>query len=288
MEYICQSLEKVDSKLMHQAFLTAFSDYPVKMSLSFEAYEKMLRRRGAARQISIGAFNSDNQLIGLMVNGLREWQGKSTAYDLMTGVVPAFRGGGVTKKMFSEVLALLKKEHVEQYLLEVLQENHAAVKLYRKQGFEVTRDFSVFKLEKKRVIERQVDYSFDSVKKIDQLDWSRLSGFWTILPSWQNSVASILAVAEGLACVTVSHRNQVIGYGLIDKETGDIPQIAVHKQYRRRGIGSGIVAVLREHTEAQTLSVVNVEDSCQGMKSFLIDIGFEQTAKQYEMILPLT
>ena len=40
--------------------------------------------------------------------------------------------------------------------------------------------------------------------------------------------------------------NNIIGYGVVDKNTGDIPQLAVHKDYRRNGIAGSIVSALFE------------------------------------------
>lgn len=288
MNYTCQTLESSESQVLYQTFLAAFSDYAVPLDLSFADYQKMLKRRGINRHISVGAFSeADQQLIGMMINGLREWRGKTTAYDLMTGVIPSYRKLGVTKKLFAEVLTILKEEKVEQYLLEVLQENHAAVSLYKKQGFEVTRGFSVFKQPKETLLASQNDHSVNSVETIELLDWELLRSFWDFYPSWQNTEDSILAVQEAFACVTVSYGMQVVGYGLIDRETGDIPQLAVQTEYRRRGIGRSILSALANQTSASTVSTLNVEDSCKGMLKFLNDSGFKETTKQYEMVLSL-
>ncbi|MGL4696402.1 GNAT family N-acetyltransferase [Enterococcus larvae] len=286
MEYTCKTLENADLHQLYQTFLAAFSDYAVKMDLSFEEYRKMLQRRGMENSVSVGAFSDadSQQMIGMMINGLREWQGRRTAYDLMTGVVPSDRRLGVTKNMFAEVLVALEKEEVEQYLLEVLQENRAAVALYKKQGFEITRSFSVFKLDKNGQVRKPSVHSNNVVDEPASLDWGVLSGFWDFVPSWQNSIASILAVSDAFICVTISNEEEIVGYGLIDQETGDIPQIAVQDQYRRKGIGSSIVSSLAKHTKASAISIINIDDRCEGMKDFLKQLGFKQTTKQYEMI----
>lgn len=288
MDYICQTLESIENQILYQTFLAAFSDYALPLDLSFADYQKMLKRRGIDQHVSVGAFSEANQqLIGMMINGLREWRGKTTAYDLMTGVIPSYRKLGVTKKLFAEVLTILKKEKIEQYLLEVLQENHAAVSLYKKQGFEVTRGFSVFKQPKEALSASQNDHSVNSVEAIERLDWELLRSFWDFYPSWQNTEDSILAVQKAFACVTVFYDGQVVGYGLIDRETGDIPQLAVRPEYRRRGIGRSILSALASQTNASTISILNVEDSCEGMLKFLNHSGFKETTKQYEMILLL-
>ncbi|WP_086347583.1 GNAT family N-acetyltransferase [Candidatus Enterococcus clewellii] len=290
MDYRYQKLEGVDTPLLYQTFLAAFSDYAVDLTLSYEDYKKMLERRGLTKHISIGAYQqSDYSLIGMILNGLREWQGKRTAYDLMTGVAPDHRKLGVTKKMFAEVLTVLKEEQVEQYLLEVLQENQAAVSLYKNQGFEITRAFSVFKGSKEELLKRSIPDTKDVsiLDAIERLDWKQLSNFWDFQPSWQNSIASICAVEKAFCCVAVFHSGQIIGYGLIDKKTGDIPQLAVHRSYRRQGIGKSLVVALANQAEVQSVSMINVDDQCDEMVQFLRHLNFTLTTKQYEMMLTL-
>ncbi len=72
---------------------------------------------------------------------------------------------------------------------------------------------------------------------------------------------------------------------MINKKTGDIPQIAVNKNYRGKGIGRSIVTDLIENTESQKISILNVDDESKCTKDFLIKIGFEPIVSQYEMLL---
>jgi len=47
-------------------------------------------------------------------------------------------------KIFEYSIPFLKKANVSQYLLEVLQHNTKAVSVYKKIGFEVSREFNYF------------------------------------------------------------------------------------------------------------------------------------------------
>jgi ribosomal protein S18 acetylase RimI-like enzyme len=81
--------------------------------------------------------------------------------------------------------------------------------------------------------------------------------------------------------------NNIIGYGVVDKNTGDILQLAIHKEYRRNGIASSIVSGLFEKVETNQLVVWNVDDAYDCMKLFLLQLGFEKTISQYEIVLTL-
>jgi ribosomal protein S18 acetylase RimI-like enzyme len=87
--------------------------------------------------------------------------------------------------------------------------------------------------------------------------------------------------------VLVRLDNNIIGYGVVDKNTGDIPQLAIHKDYRRNGIAGSIVSALFEKVAMNQLKILNVDDDCDAMKLFLLKLGFENTISQYEIALAL-
>lgn len=290
--YRYKTLEHTDIKELHQTFLNAFSDYAVDSKISLEALQYMHQRRGFVSHVSVGAFQEPhNELVGFIFNGLRSWNGRLTAYDTGTGVIPSCRKQGITSQMFNNVLEVFTKNNVEQYLLEVLQDNKAAYELYKKQGFEITRNLSVFELDRNKYCRNSTvydnEYDIEYASQISSVDWELYKTFMDFSPSWQNSIDSIEAVHERFICAAAHLDSKIVGYGFIDKITGDVPQIAVHNNYRRRGIGTGILSALVTKTTSDLISVVNVDESCEEMKLFLIKSGFQLTCSQYEMVLPL-
>ncbi len=277
-----KTLDNISIEVVHKTFQEAFSDYQVKIELPLWKFQQMLLRRGYHPAISIGAFQ-DERLVGIVLNGLRQWKGKVTAYDLGTGVIAEFRRQGITSEMLLQVKSLLKTKQVEQYLLEVLKTNQSAIELYNKQGFELQREFSCYQLEKEKFIPK----TSVKVKHLERLELKELREFWNFEPSWQNSESSIEAVPEAFEYVIAEYSSTVIAYGMIDKKTGDIPQIAVHKDNRRKGIGSSILSELVRSTDAQRVSVLNVEASDKNMNDFLVQSGFNYQVGQYEMLLKL-
>ncbi|BCJ98705.1 GNAT family N-acetyltransferase [Anaerocolumna chitinilytica] len=275
-----KTLDNISIEVVHKTFQEAFSDYQVKIELPLWKFQQMLLRRGYHPAISIGAFQ-DERLVGIVLNGLRQWKGKVTAYDLGTGVIAEFRRQGITSEMLLQVKSLLKTKQVEQYLLEVLKTNQSAIELYNKQGFELQREFSCYQLEKEKFIPK----TSVKVKHLERLELKELREFWNFEPSWQNSESSIEAVPEAFEYVIAEYSSTVIAYGMIDKKTGDIPQIAVHKDIRRKGIGSSILSELVRSTDAQRVSVLNVEASDKSMNDFLVQSGFNYQVGQYEMLL---
>lgn len=279
------TLENVSIEKLHTTFTEAFSDYEVKIDIPILKLQQRLQRTGYLTEASIGASDND-VLVGFLLNSIREWDGKLTAYDTGTGVIKEYRNKGITSAMFLNVLKNLKEMEVKQYLLEVIQSNTSAVHLYKKQGFEVSREFECFNLDKK-LFTCAPTHQVQHINEITEIDWIKLMSFWDFKPSWQNSVDSIKAVSDEFICSIVSINDEIVGYGIIDKNTGDIPQIAVDKNYRGKGIGSSILADLLKNTESCSLNVVNVDSQCDSMKDFLLNLGFKLMIKQYEMILAL-
>lgn len=283
-----QTLEQTERKALHDSFVTAFSDYPANIPMSLSAHQHMLTRRGYYGRISVGAFSEpEHTLIGFIFNGLRSWQGKLTAYDTGTGVAQAFRRQGLTNQMFHTALKLLSENRVQQYLLEVLRENTAAYELYKNQGFTVSREFSCWRLDRENFASRTPAFELHCSTSFDENDWSRLQTFWDFTPSWQNSVDSLKAVDGSFVYVSIQINNQAAGYGVVEKATGDVPQIAVHKDFRRKGIATEIVGALLEHTTAGRLQLINVDEACEGMALFLENTGFAKFTRQYEMVLAI-
>jgi len=279
------TLENIGIETLHKTFLNAFSDYQVKMDLPILKFQYMLQRRGYVAKASIGAFN-DDILVGFVLNGVRNWDGKLTAYDTGTGVIETYRKQGITSNMLLNVRQLFKEMGVEQYLLEVIQSNTSAFQIYKKQGFKILRDFECFHLDKNKY-NPITTYKVEHINMVNPDDWRELKGFWDFVPSWQNSIDSINAISDAFIYSVVRLNDSIVGYGVIDKKTGDIPQIAVNKNYRCKGIASSIITDLIKNTESNNINVINVDGESKPMKDFLLKLGFEYGVSQYEMILKL-
>lgn len=280
-----KTLESTRIEVLHEAFVDAFSDYQIKFDIPIWKFKAMLQRRGYAPSISVGAFKGE-RLVGFVLNGFRDWNGKSTVYGLGTGVIGEYRKKGITSNILAYLKDLLKIKGTEQFLLEVIQTNTTAFQLYKKQGFEVVREYSCFHIDKNLYHPRET-YKVESIERFGDAEWGNIISFWDYIPSWQNSTDSVNAIAEAFRYSIVRIDGIIAGYGIIDKRTGDIAQIAVDKRYRRRGIARSIITDLIDNTEEEKVAVLNVDGREEAMKSFLLDAGFVNTVDQYEMLLRL-
>ncbi len=277
------NLEFLKLSSLYECFLEAFSDYQVQIDLPYWKFEQMLKRRGFEPKMSMGAFE-DDRLIGFVLNGFRSWKGKSTAYDLGTGVIPEYRRQGLTSNMLVRIKNLFREKNVEQYLLEVLKPNESAIQLYKKEGFKAERELSCFELDKNKYINTE-DKDNCKIEIVDNLKLEDFKEFWDFQPSWQNSIASIEAIPKAFTYIIAKVEESIVGYGVIETRTGDIPQIAVKNDFRRKGIASSILSELIKNTESSNINVMNIESQFEINEKFFQARGFEYEVGQYEMLL---
>lgn len=282
-----RKLNKDDFEEYHQALIQAFSDYYVEIKLSMEGLRRMHIIEGVNLDYSVGAFD-DGKIVGFTTNAIDDWLGELTAYDAGTGVIPSFRRRGISNGMFDFILPVLRREGVKQYILEVITENQAAINLYENLGFERQRTLSVLKCEKTLVLEN-IPPDVE-IKLIENPDWNLLESFLSYLPSWQNSIASMKrCVADDSITKAIPGlylKGELVGYGIVFKNSGNVAQVAVAEEYRRRGFGKCLLRELQKYTD-KPLQFSNIDEEASGFLAFLESNDFKVLTRQYEMLLKL-
>lgn len=265
-------------------FLEAFSDYSVPVKMTLESFRANNLLRGFDPAVSAGAFEG-GRLAGFILNGRGDWHGLPTAYDLGTGVIPARRGAGLSGRLADESFALLKRAGVKQYLLEVIKDNAPALGLYTKKGFRITREFSCFKAPRGAL--KAAPGPAGEIREIPA-GLPEAAGLRDWEPSWQNSDAALARYPGKLVRLGFFLDGALAGCGAI-KPNGDIPQLAVKKELRGRGLGSALLRALAAALPQETagLSCLNIESGDAASLSFFKNKGFSVLAEQYEMIKAL-
>lgn len=267
---------------LYNCFLEAFSDYQVSMQVSREQFAQRLMRDGVQLQLSAAAFDND-RMIGFYINGAGEWLGELTAYDAGTGVVPAYRNRGVAKDLFSFIVPQLKQASVSRYLLEVFTANEPAVTLYRKLGFVETRRLAVYRASE--AVQSRENPAGISIRKLEKADWDLFQSFWEGYPSWQNSPAAVERSANERILIGAYEGDRCVGYGVLFKPAAALMQLAVTPGYRRRGIGSALLATLQREA-GEVLKVNNIEERLKGTCAFYEAVGYTVLLTQFEMVKP--
>jgi len=280
-----RSLENTDLDTIVSVFGKAFADYDVQINA--EEVKAMWKRRGFRPDLSFAAFDGDD-IVAFTLNGVGNFNGSKMAYDTGTGTLKEYRGQGLATKIFDYSIPYLKAANIRHYLLEVLQHNEKAVSVYRKIGFEVTREFNYFVWQNEelqhKIENRDTLYS---VQPMNIIRDDQVATFWDFYPSWQNSFASIGRAKEGFVCLGALAAEKLIGYCVFEPSSGDITQIAVDKAHRRKGVGSLLLGEACQLNKSGKTKLLNADTTCSSIVEFLKTKNIGITGKQFEMIKEL-
>jgi len=280
-----RSLAVSDPETIFRAFEKAFADYEVQINR--QQFMAMIKRRGFDPGLSFAAFEN-GEIVSFTLNGKGMFKGISTAYDTGTGTLPAHRGKGLATKIFEHSIPFLKENKIEQYLLEVLQHNTKAVSVYRKLGFEVTREFHYF-VQENSEINAEIK-NIDPVYRVRQIDTEAAhssDAFRDFYPSWQNSFESIQRVPDDFVTLGAFKGERLCGYCILEPAGGDIAQIAVERESRRKGIGSLLLHEAMQLNRSVIIKAINSDARCSSVTGFLKSKNIGVTGKQFEMIRKL-
>jgi GNAT superfamily N-acetyltransferase len=280
MEY--KILSNTSVKDIHEAFLDAFSDYEVPIQMPFEKFQEMMKIRDLNPEFSIGCFDAE-KLVGFIICGYREINGVKYCYDGGTGVIKFYRRKGIGEKMLVELIRVLKKKHIDRFILEVLENNTPAIKLYEKHGFKKTRKLECFKISTKLLVEPkfpEVKITND-ISLLERLNENRFSLY---SPTWQNDFRSVKNALENFSVSVLATNNCIIAFGIVHKTKGDIAQVGILEEWKNKGLETMIFAGLAQQIIGNELIILNVEE-----KNYLVEKlqenGFEKTVNQFEMKL---
>ena len=277
-----KSLEGVPFDNIFLAFSRAFEDYEVQ--LNKEQLIKMLKRRGFDPGLSFAVFDSQ-KIVSFILNGIGHYKGAATAYDTGTGTLKEYRGRGLATELFNYSTPFLRQHNIHQYLLEVIQSNTSAVSVYKSLGFKITREFNYYIREKSKLIRVENGTGKFHVIRPDQLrQLINPSLFWDFYPSWQNGFEAIERDPESFEIIGVYDGHTLTGYCVYDPESGEITQIAVNKNFRRRKIATRLLNIAVSNSLSDNVKIINVESSCDAMNEFLISTGLGIKGKQFEML----
>ncbi len=289
-EIVLRNLKNDDIPAMHEAFQLAFTDYQLPFQLNLQEFrKKFIEKLNINMDYSVAAV-VDNHIVGFLYTNVGEYEGKLTAYNGGTGVVPNYRGMALVKKMYEFILPRFKSIGIQQCLLEVLTSNKAAIKSYYKVGFKKSRYLKCFNLKEhpKMLAKNKLKCAITLIDppKFGEKDWSNLKAFSSFSTSYLDNINLLLHNLMNERIITAKHQGKVVGYAIF-QENGRISTIAVDKLFRRCGIGSALIEFMYQHSSKKRLTVVNIAEQAVPLIKFFTKLGFVNQVDQYELKLPL-
>ena len=278
-----KNLVNTDFDTLFQCFEKAFADYEIHFEK--EEVRSMLKRRGYNPHLSFAAFDN-NEMVAFTLNGIGTFNGIPSAYDTGTGTVKEYRGQRIVGKIFTESIQFLKEAGIHQYLLEVLQNNHKAISAYRRMNFEVTRELNCFR-QKIEHIDNAIVNNDCIIRQVNTDSIRNARHYCDFNPSWQNSIESIERGISELTCLGTFLDGNMVGYCVFDTHTGDLSQIAVQSEYRRKGIASRLLQETIANMKTDFIKVLNIISTDTTMPAFLKSKNITMANNQFEMTLTL-
>ena len=114
-----------------------------------------------------------------------------------------------------------------------------------------------------------------------------IGDYFTSLPTPQNSRAALVAARGKISVLGAYHGAALAGWGAVDPIAGSVAQIAVHKAYRRQGIGTSLLNAIAEETGQASLVFVNIDQDDPGLLAFVEAHGGVSFLSQHEMVYDL-
>lgn len=290
MDYQLQFLSGIDISIIYEAFMAAFSDYAQDSSQVTEAsFTNRATKNGVDLGSSVGVFHQ-GRLVGFTLVGLDTFEGRSAAFDAGTGILKPFRGQGLAKAMFDFAIPTLQTQGVKRFYLEALQENEAAVRAYRKAGFDITRELDSYGRQQLDAPDTPADGYRLEIRPISRLQLAAAAAFFDWQPSWENSLSSLNRIPGEILCLGAFKGSKLAGILVHHPNSNWIMSLAVHPSFRRQKIGTALLARLKAATgdRYHKALVINVDHGDAGMARFLETSGFRLVFNQFEMALDLS
>lgn len=149
-----------------KAFNAGFADYIIKLQMTPELLTKhFLNAEQNKLETSFIAFDDDKP-IGLMLGGIKNYEGLKTLRCGALCVDPNYRKLGVASNLFSLHKDLAIANNCDRLYLEVIKGNDKAINFYLKQGYKVLSELEYYSHSRPQLITSPVVSEFD-IQKVD-------------------------------------------------------------------------------------------------------------------------
>ena len=260
------ALHETSLQQIAECFNLAFSDYEQPINFTPESLQYYLTASAVDLSLSFGAF-TDGHLVGFILNSSGFYHDQSVVFDAGTGVIPEHRGKKVFSALFAYTAEQLRQRGVAKYYLEVLQSNHHAQSIYKKVGFSVQREYTVL------VASGSKQDGDHAVSVVPYQDFTAFHTTFSVDPSFEHT-SNNADRNPGLYEVCYLDTQ---AYCIYAKRNGAMLQMHYNDLHALKEV---ISAIIKRYPSAWAK---NIDCRCSDVIQMLMELGFTEITKQYEM-----
>jgi len=282
--FLYKRCTEVDTDAIYEAFIAGFSDYIIKMDMSKDNFQKrFFGPEGNSPEYSVIAFD-DHKPVGLILGGIKDYEGLKTLRCGALCVLPDYRGTGVSHKLFDLHREIAQENNCSQMLLEVIAGNERAINFYRKKGYKKVYDLVYYSHSNPYGINTDLPSGF-TVKRTD-IDTLRSFSreIRDIHINWQNDFDYTSHFYEQIYYGVFKDTNMVGGLSI--HPAGRVNFLWVDPGFRNKGIGRGLINHAVKEINLKKLAISFPSNA--SLTGFVKRLGFmKDPITQYEMYLLL-
>ena len=260
---------------LYRTFKSAFSSHSVKIQPSEEEFSRRIYKKiHIDHSISAGYFDGDI-MVGFILHASNIYEGIPTAYNGGTGVLPGFRNQRIAEQLYEFLLPEIRAKFLARILLEVVEVNEYAIKLYEKIGFNFKRRFLCYRQTIPLKLKNPLPIREGKMGLVD-------FDFMDFESSFLDSQQHLKLGNERVLIAEIEGKKR--GYIIFQPHVGRISQLAVSRLYRGRAIGKSLIYAAQQQAD-KTLTIMNIPEDQDGFDQFLKSSGFQNQINQFEMEL---
>jgi ribosomal protein S18 acetylase RimI-like enzyme len=275
---------EVDMDLVYNAFSGGFSDYIIKIQMPMEAFvSRFFGPEGNSLDFSFIALQ-EGRPVGLILGGIKEYEGIKTMRCGTMAIDPEFRGMGISQKLMELHREEALKHGCKQLFLEVIVGNDRAINFYNRLGYEKIYDLYYYSTKDISTIKEKVNPDLN-IKPISINELRKFGERGSdVHINWQNDL-DYIEKSENQLCLGAFSDGEIVGAISVNKNSR-ISYLYVDKRYRGRNIGSTLLARATEDLSLDRLSA-GLPNNASTI-GFLKKLGFNKdNIAQYEMYVTL-
>ena len=281
---IYEKCSDVQKELNFQAFQNGFSDYPIPFQHSMDFFfDCFFHREGNQLEHSFIALHNNNP-VGLIMGGIREFDSYRNLRCGTLCILPEYRGQKVADQLFDLFLQNAIQSGCERISLEVLADNHRAIRFYEKKNFSIHNKLLYYHVDGTQLSSTYKEYipTFEITELSASAAASYLKTQSTGHINWQNETTYFLCDPNVRCYQYANPFNREIKGVIAMSVSGHIYQMWVAEDSRRQGIGTALLlhAFFQNRAEKISLSFPNNLENLD----FLSSLGFaKDSVEQFEM-----